>query len=140
MWRPPRPSWPGPARGLTYALCRPPGHHATPLGVRRVVLPQQRGGRRASSSRRGGAQRVAVVDLDAHHGNGTQAIFYDRADVLYASVHVDPGAGWFPHVAGFADERGRGPGEGHNLNRAAAPGTGDDGWLSAVRRDPFCRR
>jgi acetoin utilization deacetylase AcuC-like enzyme len=76
---------------------------------------------------------VAVVDLDAHHGNGTQAIYYDRADVLYASVHVDPGAGWFPHFAGFADETGRGAGVGTNLNRPLAPGTGDDGWLTAVR-------
>src|SRR6185437_4565324 len=86
----------------------------------------------AEHLRRSGAQRVAIVDLDAHHGNGTQAIFYDRSDVLYASLHVDPGAGWFPHVAGFADERGIGPGKGATFNHPLAPGTGDPGWLSAV--------
>ena len=43
------------------------------------------------------AHRIAVLDIDAHHGNGTQMIFYDRADVWYGSLHVDPGAGWFPH-------------------------------------------
>jgi acetoin utilization deacetylase AcuC-like enzyme len=74
-----------------------------------------------------------VVDLDAHHGNGTQAIFYERPDVFYGSLHVDPGAGWFPHVAGFADETGREAGDGTNLNRPLAPGTGDDDWLAAVR-------
>ena len=51
--------------------------------------------------RASGVARVAVIDIDAHHGNGTQALFYDRADVFYGSVHVDPGAGWFPHYAGL---------------------------------------
>ena len=59
-------------------------------------------------------------------------MFYDRADVHYASLHVDPGAGWFPHYLGFADERGRGNGEGTTMNVPLAPGTGDDGWLSAL--------
>ena len=63
-----------------------------------------------------GHARVAVVDLDAHHGNGTQAIFWDRSDVLYASTHVDPGAGWFPHFFGHADETGSGAGEGATVN------------------------
>ena len=75
---------------------------------------------------------MAVIDIDAHHGNGTQMIFYDRADVFYGSVHVDPGAGWFPHYAGYATERGRGGGDGANRNLPLAPGTGDDGWLAAV--------
>ena len=61
-------------------------------------------------------ERVAIVDIDAHQGNGTQEIFWERADVLYASVHVDPGAGWFPHLVGYADERGGGDGEGWNVN------------------------
>jgi acetoin utilization deacetylase AcuC-like enzyme len=117
---------------VTYALCRPPGHHATRSAFGgscylnntavAVEVLQARG-----------ARRVAVVDLDAHHGNGTQALFYDRADVFYGSVHVDPGAGWFPHVAGFADEKGRGDGIGTTLNCPLPPGTGDDGWLAAVR-------
>jgi acetoin utilization deacetylase AcuC-like enzyme len=75
---------------------------------------------------------VAIIDVDAHHGNGTQALFYDRAEVVYASVHVDPGAGWFPHYFGFADETGTGAGSGHNRNVPLAPGTSDDGWSDAV--------
>jgi acetoin utilization deacetylase AcuC-like enzyme len=78
--------------------------------------------------------RVAVLDVDAHHGNGTQEVFWERPDVLVASVHVDPGAGWFPHFLGFADERGSGAGEGANVNVTVAPGCGDDEWLSAVAR------
>jgi acetoin utilization deacetylase AcuC-like enzyme len=72
---------------------------------------------------------VAVLDIDAHHGNGTQEIFYDRADLRTASVHVDPGAGWFPHVLGFADEHG----EGGNRNAPLAPGSSDNEWLEQVR-------
>ena len=72
---------------------------------------------------------VAVVDVDAHHGNGTQELFLGRADVLTASVHVDPGAGWFPHFLGFEAEN-----DSANLNLPLAPGTGDEGWLAAVRR------
>jgi acetoin utilization deacetylase AcuC-like enzyme len=118
--------------GLAYALCRPPGHHATPSAFGGSCYLNN-SAVAAEHLRRSGAGRVAVVDLDAHHGNGTQAIFYGRGDVFYASVHVDPGAGWFPHVAGFADERGREAGEGANLNRPLAPGTGDTVWLDAVR-------
>ena len=69
-----------------------------------------------------GAGRVAVIDIDAHHGNGTQSIFYARGDVFYGSVHVDPGAGWFPHYVGYPDERGAGPGEGANPNLPLAAG------------------
>ena len=79
-----------------------------------------------------GPGRVAVLDIDAHHGNGTQSIFYHRADVFYGSVHVDPGAGWFPHYLGFADERGTGAGTGANRNIPLAPGSGDQAWLDAV--------
>ena len=70
---------------------------------------------------------MAVLDVDAHHGNGAQAIFSDREDVLTASAHVDPGAGWFPHFLGFADERGTA-----NLNVPVAPGSGDDTWIDSV--------
>jgi acetoin utilization deacetylase AcuC-like enzyme len=86
----------------------------------------------AAALRAGGHERVAIVDIDAHHGNGTQAIFYDRSDVLYASVHVDPGAGWFPHHIGFADETGRGAGAGANRNVPLTPGSIDDEWLAGV--------
>ena len=63
-------------------------------------------------------------------------IFYHRADIWYGSLHVDPGAGWFPHYAGYAGERGAGAGEGRNRNLPLAPGTADDGWLAAL--DALC--
>ena len=75
---------------------------------------------------------VAVIDIDAHHGNGTQSIFWDDPGVFTCSVHVDPGAGWFPHFLGFAAEAGGGPGEGTNRNLPLAPGAGDDAWCQAV--------
>ena len=122
---------------LAYALTRPPGHHATRsayggscylnnAAVAAAAL------RRSVGNGGGGHERVAIIDVDAHHGNGTQAIWYDRGDVLYASVHVDPGAGWFPHHVGFAAETGRGAGAGSNLNIPLAPGAGDDEWLAGV--------
>jgi|HubBroStandDraft_5_1064220.scaffolds.fasta_scaffold33739_3 acetoin utilization deacetylase AcuC-like enzyme len=123
-------------RRTSYALCRPPGHHAGPDGyggscyLNNAALAAQ-------ALRQQGADRVAVIDIDAHHGNGTQAIFYGRPDVYYGSVHVDPGAGWFPHYLGFADERGSGDGAGANRNLPLAPGTGDDDWLAAVAQ--LCR-
>jgi acetoin utilization deacetylase AcuC-like enzyme len=86
----------------------------------------------AEALRGKGHDRVAIVDIDAHHGNGTQMIFYDRADVFYGSVHVDPAAGWFPHYVGHADETGRGPGAGANSNVPLAEGTPDDRWLEGV--------
>ncbi len=73
-----------------------------------------------------------MIDIDAHHGNGTQAIFYDDPGVLVGSVHVDPGAGWFPHFLGFAAETGAGAGAGANRNLPLAPGSGDEPWLEAV--------
>jgi acetoin utilization deacetylase AcuC-like enzyme len=95
------------------------------------VLPEQRSCS-PQRFRHAGAGRVALLDVDAHHGNGAQSIFWNRADVLTASVHVDPTSGWFPHYLGLAEERGTGEGEGYNLNHPLAPGTGDSGWLEAV--------
>jgi acetoin utilization deacetylase AcuC-like enzyme len=120
---------------LAYALCRPPGHHATPSAYGGSCYLNN-AAVAAQALRAAGARRVAVLDIDAHHGNGTQAIVYHRADVWYGSMHVDPGAGWFPHYAGYADERGTGAGEGANRNIPLAPGTGDEGWLSAL--DVLC--
>jgi acetoin utilization deacetylase AcuC-like enzyme len=114
-----------------YAACRPPGHHVThdafggSCYLNNAAIAAQ-------ALRSADHDRVAVVDVDAHHANGTQSIFYDRADVMVASIHVDPGAGWFPHYLGFADETGRGAGEGTNLNLPLPEGTGDQGWLAAV--------
>ncbi|MGO8960312.1 MAG: histone deacetylase family protein [Streptosporangiaceae bacterium] len=114
-----------------YALCRPPGHHASRGGYGGSCYLNN-AAVAAQALRDKGIGPVAVVDIDAHHGNGTQAIFYERADVFYASVHVDPGAGWFPHYLGFAAERGNGDGAGANRNVPLPPGSGDDAWLDAV--------
>jgi acetoin utilization deacetylase AcuC-like enzyme len=81
-----------------------------------------------------GAGPVAIVDIDAHHGNGTQQVFYDRGDVLYISIHVDPGAGWYPHWSGFVEETGVGSGAGANRNFPLAPGSGDEIFLTALDR------
>jgi acetoin utilization deacetylase AcuC-like enzyme len=116
---------------VAYALCRPPGHHAgtTAHGgscyLNNTAIAAQ-------ALRDAGAVRVAVIDIDAHHGNGTQAIFYGRGDVYVGNVHVDPGAGWFPHYVGYATERGAGDGFGANRNLPLAPGSGDSEWLEAV--------
>ncbi|MGA9746728.1 MAG: hypothetical protein WBQ50_04655, partial [Nocardioides sp.] len=88
----------------------------------------------AQALREAGHERVAVVDLDAHQGNGTASIFWERGDVLYASVHVDPAAGWFPHYCGHADETGGGAGEGATLNVPVPEGTGDEPWVAGVQR------
>ncbi len=114
-----------------YALCRPPGHHATRSGFGGSCYLNN-AAVAAEGLLAAGHRRVGVLDLDAHHGNGTQSIFWEREDVLYASLHVDPGAGWFPHVLGYADERGAGAGEGWTRNVPLAPGTGDAAWTAAV--------
>jgi acetoin utilization deacetylase AcuC-like enzyme len=116
-----------------YALTRPPGHHATRRAFGGSCYLNN-AAVAAEALTAAGSSRVAVVDVDAHHGNGTQAVFWERPDVLYASLHVDPGAGWFPHVVGYADERGSGAGAGTTVNEPLAPGTGDAGWLAALER------
>jgi acetoin utilization deacetylase AcuC-like enzyme len=112
---------------VAYACCRPPGHHVTrSLYGGSCYLNNTAVAAVALLNRLDGP--VAVIDIDAHHGNGTQEIFLGRSDVLTASVHVDPGAGWFPHFLGFAAEN-----DAANRNLPLAPGTGDEGWLAAVR-------
>lgn len=78
-----------------------------------------------------GASRAAILDVDFHHGNGTQQIFWQRDDVLYVSLHGDPG-GIYPYFSGYPAERGGGEGEGATLNLPLAPGTGVDGYLAAL--------
>jgi acetoin utilization deacetylase AcuC-like enzyme len=119
------------AHDTAYALCRPPGHHATIRGYGGSCYLNN-AAVAAQGLRDKGHERVAVIDIDAHHGNGTQGIFYDRSDVYYGSVHVDPAAGWFPHYVGHADETGRGDGAGANHNIPLAEGTPDDAWLEGV--------
>jgi acetoin utilization deacetylase AcuC-like enzyme len=113
---------------LAYACTRPPGHHVTrSLYGGSCYLNNTAIAATALLDRLGGP--VAVVDIDAHHGNGTQELFLGRDDVRTASVHVDPGAGWFPHFLGFESENDAG-----NLNLPLAPGTRDVAWLAAVQR------
>jgi acetoin utilization deacetylase AcuC-like enzyme len=121
------------AHTVSYAVCRPPGHHATRSGYGGSCYLNNAAVAATALLQRG-ASKVAVIDVDAHHGNGTQSIFYDRGDVRYASVHVDPAAGWFPHYAGFGDETGTGSGLGANLNIPLAPGSGDAEFLDGVTR------
>jgi acetoin utilization deacetylase AcuC-like enzyme len=111
-----------------YACTRPPGHHATRHAFGGSCYLNNSA---AAAARLGaaGIAPVAVIDIDAHHGNGTQAIFWDDTEVLTASVHVDPGAGWFPHFLGFEDERGSGDA---NRNVVVAPGSADGRWVEAV--------
>jgi acetoin utilization deacetylase AcuC-like enzyme len=114
-----------------YALCRPPGHHATRQGYGGSCYLNN-AAVAAEALRAAGHRTVAVIDLDAHHGNGTQAIFWERPDVRYGSLHVDPGAGWFPHFYGHASESGGRDGRGASRNLPLPEGTSDDAWLHAV--------
>jgi acetoin utilization deacetylase AcuC-like enzyme len=114
-----------------YALCRPPGHHVTPRGYGGSCYLNN-AAVAAEALRAAGHERVAVIDIDAHHGNGTQAVFWERPDVRYGSLHVDPAAGWFPHVFGHAGETGGGPGVGATRNHPLPEGTGDGPWVEAV--------
>jgi acetoin utilization deacetylase AcuC-like enzyme len=116
-----------------YALCRPPGHHATRDGYGGSCYLNN-SAIAAQALRDSGHDTVAIVDLDAHHGNGTQAIFWEREDVRYGSLHVDPGAGWFPHYFGHAHETGARDGAGATKNLPLAEGTGDGPWVEAVRQ------
>ena len=114
-----------------YACCRPPGHHVTRSAYGGCCYLNN-GAIAAARLLEALGGPVALLDVDAHHGNGAQAIFYDSADVVTGSVHVDPGAGWFPHFLGFAGEDGTGAGTGANRNVALAPGAGDGPWVAAV--------
>ncbi len=112
-----------------YALCRPPGHHAT--ADRAAGFCYLNNAAIAAEFLLQHFQRVAILDVDTHHGDGTQAIFYRRADVQYVSVHVDP-TGYYPFFSGYADEYGAGEGEGFNLNIPLQPGSGDAEFLDAL--------
>jgi acetoin utilization deacetylase AcuC-like enzyme len=112
-----------------YALCRPPGHHA---------FADMAGGFCYLNNTAIAAElllrahdRVAILDVDLHHGNGTQSIFYQRADVLTVSIHADPER-FYPFFWGYANECGAGPGDGYNLNLPLARGSGDEVFLAAL--------
>ncbi len=113
----------------TYALCRPPGHHAfaelaggfcylnnTAIAAQQLTLS---------------GRKVAILDIDLHHGNGTQGIFYDRPDVLTVSLHAHPER-YYPFFWGYPEERGHGPGEGANVNLCLPRGSADAAFLAAL--------
>jgi acetoin utilization deacetylase AcuC-like enzyme len=115
-----------------FALTRPPGHHAGAdffggyCFLNNAALAAQH-------VRDQGAARVAVLDIDYHHGNGTQSIFYSRADVLFTSIHGDPHTE-YPFYLGYADECGEGAGLGCNCNLPLPRGTGFVVWREALRQ------
>ncbi|MCH8104934.1 MAG: histone deacetylase family protein [Proteobacteria bacterium] len=119
-----------------FALCRPPGHHAAGdmfggyCFINNAAVSAQ-----AFIDQ--GASRVAILDVDFHHGNGTQAIFYNRSDVMFLSLHGDPKDA-FPHFLGYEDETGSGAGEGFNFNYPMSPGTNYKTWESAL--DDACKK
>ena len=113
-----------------FALCRPPGHHATPDNYGGYCFVNN-AAVAAEAFCQGGAARVAVLDVDYHHGNGTQAIFYRRPDVLFASLHAAPEQD-YPYFTGYADEAGEGPGEGFNANYPLRQGTKWDEYGAAL--------
>ncbi|MGB8363507.1 MAG: histone deacetylase family protein [Rhizomicrobium sp.] len=114
-----------------FALTRPPGHHASRdvfggyCYLNNIAVAAQ------WLSDRG--LRPAILDVDYHHGNGTQAIFYDRSDVFFCSLHADPSFA-YPHFLGFADEHGEGAGEGMTLNLPLAQGTAWEAYAEALAR------
>lgn len=119
-----------------FALCRPPGHHAaTDMYGGYCFINNAAVAAQAFIDQ--GASRVAILDVDFHHGNGTQSIFYDRSDVLFLSLHGDP-MDAFPHFLGYADETGDGDGDGFNHNYPLRPGTSFKTWGGAL--DDACRK
>ncbi|MBK1851053.1 MULTISPECIES: histone deacetylase family protein [unclassified Marinobacter] len=122
--------------GAAFALCRPPGHHAH-ADLFGGYCFFNNAAIAAQAFRDQGYERVAVLDVDFHHGNGTQAIFYDRSDVLTISLHGDPDL-VFPHFLGFEDETGDGEGKGYNLNMIYPPGTPYSEWSKGL--ETACKR
>jgi acetoin utilization deacetylase AcuC-like enzyme len=112
-----------------YALCRPPGHHAfADLAGGFCFLNNAA---IAADDLRARGLRPAILDVDVHHGNGTQGIFYGRGDVLTVSIHADP-VRFYPFFWGHASERGEGVGRGANLNLPLPRGTDDAGYMRAL--------
>jgi acetoin utilization deacetylase AcuC-like enzyme len=112
-----------------YALARPPGHHATREVASGFCYLNNTAV--AAAVLRTEHERVAILDVDLHHGNGTQEIFYERSDVCTVSIHADP-VRFYPFFWGYAEERGSGAGEGFNLNLPLPRGTADDEYLRTL--------
>ena len=113
-----------------FALCRPPGHHAS-ADLAGGYCYVNNAAVAAQMLRDRGASRIAILDIDYHHGNGTQRIFYERDDVLYASIHATPERE-YPFLLGYAREIGAGRGEGFNLNLPLPLGTTLDSYRPAL--------
>ncbi|MEM9967187.1 MAG: class II histone deacetylase [Pseudomonadota bacterium] len=112
-----------------YALSRPPGHHCTADGPQGFCLMANIAIAIEAAKAENLVQRIAVVDWDVHHGNGTESIFYDREDVLTVSLHQ---AGNYPMHSGAVEDRGAGPGEGYNINVPMHAGSGHTAYLHAM--------
>ena len=126
------------SRGERSVFCatRPPGHHAGSDFMGGYCFLNN-AAVAAEALLAGGCTRVAIVDVDYHHGNGTQSIFYERSDVLFVSIHGDPKTE-YPFYLGHADELGAGDGLGFNLNLPLPAGTTADRWFTAI--DTACQR
>lgn len=122
--------------GVSFGLCRPPGHHAGPdyyggyCFLNNAAIAAQ-------WLRDQGAERIALLDIDYHHGNGTQVIFEDRDDVLFLSLHADP-RHEYPYFLGHVDETGKGRGDGFTGNYPLPFGTDLEVWMEAL--DHACQR
>lgn len=114
-----------------YALCRPPGHHCLPDTAMGFCYLSNIAIAVEAAIKRFGLERVAVVDWDVHHGNGTQKVFYERSDVLTISLHQD---GCFPPGYNGLEDRGAGDGLGFNVNIPLPPGSGEATYLRALER------
>ena len=114
-----------------YALSRPPGHHCLPDWPNGFCLLANIAIAIEAAKADGRAKRVAVIDWDVHHGNGTEAIYYDRDDVLTISIHQDHN---YPLDTGDIADRGRGKGMGYNMNIPLPPGVGHTGYINVIDR------
>jgi acetoin utilization deacetylase AcuC-like enzyme len=114
---------------MVYALCRPPGHHAA-ADMAAGFCYFNNAAISAEILTRAG-KRTAILDIDVHHGNGTEAIFYDRADVLTVSIHANPKR-FYPFFWGYAEAAGRAAGEGFNLNLPLERGATLKPYLAAL--------
>ena len=115
-----------------FALCRPPGHHAA-YDMFGGYCFLNNAAIAAQHLRANGAGRIAVLDVDFHHGNGTQDIFAARGDILFASLHGRPEEA-FPYFSGYADETGIGPGEGATVNYPLPPGTDWNAYIEVLNQ------
>ena len=114
----------------SYAVCRPPGHHAPIAGFGGYCYFNN-AAISAQHALRAGATKVSILDVDYHHGNGTQQIFWNRGDVQYVSLHGDPERA-YPYFCGFANEIGEGRGRGTNLNFALAPACSNEQYAAQL--------